>query len=334
MSVKVSVIIPVYNAGRYLSQCLESVTCQTLREIEIICVDDGSTDFSGEIISSYMERDSRIRLVYEDNAGAGAARNAGLGIASGEYVQFLDSDDWFEETMLEEMYLKAQRYSADIVVCRTVQFDSRSGREIPSDWMEKYSGLPEGAFSPISVADRLFQFTYGQVWDKMFRRMFLMNNSLSFPSLRASEDVPFTYRAMLTASSICVVPKVFVHYRVNILGSVSKSFMKYPDAPFDAFSMVYDFLTSGALVKVYEKSFSLWALEYLPWQICSASERSLRKHYYMLFHTQWIGKLTIDRSVISALCLPSRLRYLCVRYLPFGVLDGVLLLYRMIRKRK
>ena len=122
MSVKVSVILPVYNASDYLHQCMDSIVGQTLKDIEIICVDDGSTDNSLDILKEYEQKDKRVKVIQQKNAGAGAARNNGLSIATGEYLSFLDSDDFFEPDMLEKAYEKAKGSNAQIVVFRSDQY--------------------------------------------------------------------------------------------------------------------------------------------------------------------------------------------------------------------
>ena len=113
--VKVSVIIPVYNVEPYLKQCMDSVVGQTLKDIEIICVDDGSTDNSLDILREYAAEDSRIQIIEQKNAGAGAARNNGMRYATGKYLSFLDSDDFFEPRMLEKAYDLAEKDQADFV---------------------------------------------------------------------------------------------------------------------------------------------------------------------------------------------------------------------------
>ena len=118
---KVSVITPVYNVETYLRQCLDSVLNQTLRDIEIICVDDGSTDGSAAILEEYAAKDSRIKVVKQENAGAGAARNAGLSVAKGEWLSILDADDEFSPNMLSEMVEAGERNSADVVACTMVK---------------------------------------------------------------------------------------------------------------------------------------------------------------------------------------------------------------------
>ena len=116
--IKVSVIVPVYNTRPYLPQCLDSLCGQTLKEIEILCIDDGSTDGSAEYLEEAAKRDGRIRVFRENNTGAGAARNIGLLEAKGAYLAFLDSDDFAEPQMLERMYREAWDAAADICVCQ------------------------------------------------------------------------------------------------------------------------------------------------------------------------------------------------------------------------
>ena len=116
--IKVSVILPVYNTGKYLRQCLESIENQTLKNFEVFCVDDGSTDDSVEIISEYVKKDSRFHLLKQKNAGGGAARNHGMEAAKGEYLAFLDSDDFFEPGLLEKQAKRLDETKADLSVCK------------------------------------------------------------------------------------------------------------------------------------------------------------------------------------------------------------------------
>lgn len=127
-TIKVSVIIPVYNAQKYLEQALESVISQTLRDIEIICVDDGSTDSSPQILERFAKRDSRIIIKRQQNRFAGAARNNGMESARGKYLVFWDADDIFDKNALKKMYLACERHSADICVCAGKRMDNESGR--------------------------------------------------------------------------------------------------------------------------------------------------------------------------------------------------------------
>ena len=143
--IKVSVIIPVYNVKPYLKQCMDSVVGQTLRDIEIICVDDESTDGSLKILQEYAEKDTRIQIIRQKNAGAGAARNNGMRHATGKYLSFLDSDDFFEMDMLEKAYEKAERDQADFVVYKSDQYHTEKDEFIKVDWVVREEELPASA---------------------------------------------------------------------------------------------------------------------------------------------------------------------------------------------
>ena len=128
MNIKVSVIIPVYNVQDYLRECLDSILNQTLKELELICVDDGSTDKSLEILREYEKKDNRVIVLTQHNKGAGAARNKGLEIARGEYLSFLDSDDFFATGMLEESYRKCKKENAEVCVYQVVRYNDVTGK--------------------------------------------------------------------------------------------------------------------------------------------------------------------------------------------------------------
>ena len=121
--IKISVIIPVYNVEKYLRECLDSLINQSFKDFEVICIDDGSTDKSYKILEEYSQKDSRIKVLKQEHNGAGAARNLGIEIAKGKYIQFLDSDDYFEPNMLEELYNTAEKFGADMAVCSARKVD-------------------------------------------------------------------------------------------------------------------------------------------------------------------------------------------------------------------
>ena len=133
-NIKVSVILPVYKTEPYLRQCLDSIVNQTLKEIEIICINDSSPDNSLSILEEYAARDPRIRILTQPNGGAGAARNNGMRHAHGKYLSIVDSDDFFEPAMLEEAYKKAEEISADFVVFRSDQYFTETGEYKDLPW--------------------------------------------------------------------------------------------------------------------------------------------------------------------------------------------------------
>lgn len=329
---EVSVIIPVYNAEKYLRQCLDSVIGQSLREIEIICVDDGSNDSSPEILRKYAAGDVRIKIISQKNGGPGKARNCGFAIAEGDYAIFLDADDWFERDMLIKMVDTARKTGADVTVCKAECFDDMTGKPLNSAWMMKAQYLPGNFFMPEEIAGHLFQFTYGMVWDKLYSTPFLKNAELKFMEFYCAEDTAFVFQSLLAAKRIAVLPEIKVHYRVNRKGSVSNSFICQPEAPFEAFGLVQEHLESLSGWEKYRKSFLNWAMEYLVWQVCNMPDKKIRRQYYKQLHCKWFPKLKLE--TYSAAYYEDRkayLKFLMARFLPFSLFSALVDLYKYMK---
>ena len=177
----ISIIVPVYNSAKFLRPCLDSILGQTFRDFELLCVDDGSTDDSMRILMEYAKQDSRIKVLSRQNDGKGAAeaRNLGLSHAKGKYIQFLDSDDFFESDMLERMVEKAERFSLDMVICRADCFDQRYQKvTMPISTIQlKYAPIKE-SFSYLDCPGYLFQIANNVVWNKMFRRELIVQHNV------------------------------------------------------------------------------------------------------------------------------------------------------------
>lgn len=227
--IKVSVIIPVYNAFDYLRPAMDSVIDQTLREIEIICIDDGSTDRSLDIIKEYQKSDERIRIITENNAGPATARNKGLLRSRGEYVIFLDADDFYELTLLERLYNSARSDDLDIAVCDFDVYNTKQASFVKSADGELSEAIPSGVvFSKSTFPDSILQSTTGYVWNKLFKRSFLIERSITFaPELYVFEDVYFVTTALCMADRIRRVGETLVHHRIYSEQSRSKLFKKY-----------------------------------------------------------------------------------------------------------
>ena len=193
---KVSVIIPVYNAEAYLRQCLDSVVNQTLREIEIVCVDDGSTDGSAAILEEYAAKDVRIKIIKQGNAGVNVARKEGLKLASGEWITFCDADDWLEQDAIAEMVNVAKQEDADCVCCGMLR-----------DWRNGTSVFRP--FDEMGPSD-----TYNAVVNKLFKRN-LLENLMMDESVSLGEDLMVSAQAMAKAKKIAVLEKGFYHYCEN-----------------------------------------------------------------------------------------------------------------------
>ncbi len=209
----VSVIVPVYNAEPYLRQCLESVLRQSLREIELICVDDGAEDASGAICEAYAAQDARIRVLHQENRGAGAARNAGLAAARGTYLAFLDADDLYAPQALEKAYARACGSGAEIVLFGAAYCDGEGALL----FREEPNRRPLGnrtVFSAREAPRYFFQVTSCNTWNKLFRREFVLAHALRFQEIRTANDLCFVYAAMARAERIALLPEDLVRHRV------------------------------------------------------------------------------------------------------------------------
>lgn len=211
MEPKISVIIPVYNAEKYLKQCLDSVLNSTLKDIEVICVDDGSTDTSLDIIREYENNDDRIKHFCQKNQHAGVARNNGLKVAIGEYIHFLDADDWIDTNAYEEWYKIASEQKADVAVCFYRTYDEQSKetkpkRSLPKDYI---------ANSNFKEAPGFFIFNEVVPWNKIYKRDFLRKNNIFFDNLICANDRAFYFRVILAAKKIVTIAQYWIYYRIN-----------------------------------------------------------------------------------------------------------------------
>ena len=225
----VSVVVPVYNTAPYLRQCLESIAAQTLRDIEIICVDDGSTDGSLEILQEYERRDNRFTVLRQQNEHAGVARNHGMEQARGAYLVFWDSDDFFDPNALKTMYDRIVCYGADVCVCGASQYIQETDELRPSSRYLALDRLPQTpVFNRHTHNDYILTFATVMPWNKMFRRAFVEENHLKFQSRRNSNDTYFCACALLLANRIVTVPDRMIAYRVGREGSLVSGLARDP----------------------------------------------------------------------------------------------------------
>lgn len=212
---KVSVIIPVYNVEQYLRECLDSVVNQTLKEIEIICVDDGSTDSSLEILKEYAKKDNRITVMKQENLHAGVARNAGLAVAKGEYVHFLDSDDWVCTDGLKKIVAQINNSCADMIKFKNKCFDNISNLFINDNYTEMAS-VPKELFGHVWDINNTIQLIKlpDCPWSGVYRRKFIETNCIRFDKLKCANDVSFFISSVINAK-VFVSSEYLVNYRVN-----------------------------------------------------------------------------------------------------------------------
>ena len=206
---KVTVIIPVYNTERLLDRCLESVVRQSLSDIEIICVDDGSTDGSPALLDSWAERDARIRVIHQTNGRQGKARNAALRVARGEYVGMIDSDDYIPEEYFERLYSAATEADADVAICGIVKQKPVGERVVIAfDRVE----VVRDADAKLRVCHCPPEF---HPVNKLYRRAMLERLGLRFKEGVPYEDVMFVTRAIVECDRVVTVPNVHYYYVLN-----------------------------------------------------------------------------------------------------------------------
>ena len=234
-SIKVSVIIPVYNAEEHLAQCLDTVLEQTLKEIEIICVDDGSDDSSLDILNEYAAKEPRMIILTQENAGAGAARNKGLSIAKGEYLSFLDADDFFEPEMLESIYNKCKKTHADIGVFKVKNYYDVSQRIVSDKNSFVEQNIPrKEVFSPLEMQDKIFTTFQTWAWNKLFRKHFIEKERIQFQPIHRTNDMYFTNVALMLAKRITALPQELVFYRREGTSNCQSTNHLYPTDFFTA----------------------------------------------------------------------------------------------------
>lgn len=283
--IKVSVIIPIYNASEFLEECLDSILEQSLREIEIICIDDGSSDNSLEILRKYEQKDRRVIVISQRNQGAGAARNNGMSVARGEYLSFLDSDDFFEKDMLKEAYEEAHRSNADVCVFDADLFNHSEKQYKPCTWAFRRQYFPqEQPFSPLAedVKDNIFRMFNGWPWDKLFRREFIQKSDLQYQNLRTTNDMFFVFIALAKAKRIVTVDKVLAHQRVEVKTSLSRTRDKSWNCFYIALIAMQDELKCLGLYKQYERAFVNWAVNFSLWQLNTMQGEAYQKTYELL----------------------------------------------------
>lgn len=276
---KVSIVLPVYNGEKYLRETLDSILNQTFADFELICVDDGSTDSAPRILEDASAKDPRVTVIHQDNSGPGAARNNGLDHATGEYVCMLDADDVYSPSMLAAMYSRAIETDADIIVCKSINFDNTTGNEMESEWIVKENQLPRSnTFSPADIKDFIFTAFMGWPWDKLYRRSLIEENGIRYPPLSNSEDLYFVFLANAKAKLISVLDETLIHHRMNRSGSVSETRAKAPLDFYKSICLLKSALKADPVLYAnYGWCFFNWAFEYLIWNIQTMTDRDARR---------------------------------------------------------
>lgn len=250
---KLSIIIPVYNIEKYISNCLNSILSQSFQDFEVICVNDGSTDNSLLELQKYRN-DERVIIIDKKNEGSGVARNSALAIARGEYVFFVDGDDWIEENSLQQMIDEADRLKTDILVFGGLSYYEDKGQnggysanKLPKKYLNK-------VVSAKDIEKDIFKFP-STAWTKLYRREFLQKNEIKFQEIKVGQDqLPF-FHSMILAESIAILPQNLYCYRKNRKGAVTAVKKKKNFSPIYVFYGIEEMLNRTGLIAEYKGVF-------------------------------------------------------------------------------
>lgn len=219
----VSVIIPVYNSEAYLRKSLDCILRQTLHHIELICIDDGSSDASPAILDEYQQKDPRVHVYHTRKGGAGAARNLGMQKATGEYLYFFDSDDQCSRDLLKKTVRAAQRESADIVAFHFECIDHQGNRIFRNGFHKKWLPRKQMTFSYLDCPDRILSIINPTPWNKLYRRDFIAGKNLKFEEISSSNDITFAAVSAACAGKITLVDEALYQYQTGLSGTISST---------------------------------------------------------------------------------------------------------------
>ena len=316
MQPKVSVIIPVYNVEKYLRQCLDSVVNQTLKDIEIICIDDGSTDNSLNILKEYAQKDNRIKIISKKNGGLSSARNAGLKFATGEFVGFVDSDDYIERETYENAYEIVYKYNVDIVnwganiIAEDNNYDTQMVKDAQKYHKIKLIGLFNWSYE-------LYNYTTVTVWNKIFRLNLIKQYDISFPEKLLHEDHEFITKYILHSSKVYYINQYYYNYiqrknsimgqqfynekannRLDMIDIFQNIYVYYKrfnalDANSNLLSIIFDNAITSAYTKSYDKKFAIKKIKKLALIL---DNNIMKNHNLELIKKNKINKLSFINS--------------------------------------
>ena len=292
---KISIIIPVYNSEKVIEECLNSLLVQTFKDFEIICVNDGSTDNTLNILKNIKKKDKRINIINQNNTGAGISRNEGMKKAKGEYLIFLDSDDIFEKTMLENLYNKIIEKDVDIVICNSITFKTQNKRKIFSKRKNylisnKRIKNKNNPFSSFDIKKDFFNLFIWWPWDKLYKKKYIKNLGIKFQNLRSTNDLYFVASSVIASKKILFLDKILIYHRVGVKSSISNSREKSWDNFYYALKELKHFLIKKGLYKRFKRdfinyvaTFSLWHLETIKGKSFCFLYEKLKNEWYKEF---------------------------------------------------
>ena len=294
---QISIIIPIYNTEKYLKQCLDSLIEQTFKDIEIICVNDGSTDNSKNILEKFAAEDNRFVILNQENQGASRARNKAINLAKGDYILFLDSDDFFAPQMLEKSYNKALASDADITIFQFQSFDNKTN-SFGSVSGINIENIPEEALFTHKDCPKIFPTFYAVVWNKLYKTQFIKENKLEFQEIPCSEDISFCFESLALASKILVLKEVFVFYRTNLQGNLSSYTEKCSFYGIEAFIDLRNKLIKHGLLEELEKPLKILSTALFCTFLNNLQDEEIQKEYKKYYNKALFKKDGLIKIII------------------------------------
>lgn len=312
---KISIIIPVYNVAEYLNDVLNSILEQTFEDFEVICINDGSTDNSLEILETFTTKDHRFKVISQPNQGQGVARNNGITLAKGEYLMFVDPDDYIEKNSLEIIYNKFQQTNVDVIqfdytrikedgeLIEPISFSQKIKKEF------KYSIKDNETYDWHDIKKRSLTGLSLTGWDKAYRTDFIKKNNIKFAPNKCGEDHIFSISANLLAEKILYIEKSLYYYRTRKDSAVNKASVNN-FCIFENISLLKEFLISNNLYKEFEKAFIDYETSVLSWhygnipqdkvdEYKNKSKKLLSKKDYKVFLAKAKGDFSFLEKLFS-----------------------------------
>ena len=309
---KASIIIPCYNAERYLAATVQSALAQTMGDIEIICVDNNSTDGTPKILKELARQDHRIVLAKESEPGEGPTRDHGRALASGEWLYFLDSDDIMEPTLLEHAMHQGEQDDSDIVIFRTTYLDDKTSERRPcpecfdTSWIRNWADVSRRVFSPADNPERIFNSFQNWVHNKLFRASFVREHNLVFQHVKRMADILFTCRALSETKRISLLDESLHFYRCNNQNSALYTADASPLDFYQAFLALRASLEDNGTWQLYHDSFVNWAEEAVAMNVYRAKSFESFAAIVNAMKSKGLARLDITNFPIEKAFVPIR----------------------------
>ena len=292
---KISIIIPIFNSENFIIECLNSLIYQTFKNFEIICVNDGSTDNTLEILKEFQNKDKRIHIINQNNRGAEIARNVGMKESKGEYLMFLNSNDIFNNTMLEELYAKIKENNLEIIICNSINFKILNDEKIFNEhknyiFSNEQKYFFKQTFSSQNIDKYFFEIFIWWPWDKIFKKDFIENLEIDFKNLNSTNYLIFIYLTVLSSKKISFLDKIFINHRIGVKLSNENFKENKSDKYYHAIKELKKFIKEKNLYKKFKQdfinyvaSFSIWRLESIYGKSFCYLFQKLRKEWWNEF---------------------------------------------------